>query len=59
MDSATTTLATLANSIITTTVDLFTTLITTYWPYVLVIGVVLSLLAIFGRFVKKGIGGGK
>lgn len=59
MDSATTTLATLANSIITTTVELFTTLITEYWPYVLVIGVVSVLLSVFGRFVKKGIGGGK
>lgn len=59
MDSATTTLATLANSIITTTVELFTTLITEYWPYVLVIGVVAVLLSVFGRFVKKGIGGGK
>jgi len=56
MDSATTTLATLANSIITTTVELFTTLITDYWPYVLVIGVVVVLLGIFGRFVSKGIG---
>jgi len=59
MDSATTTLATLANSIITTTVELFTTLITEYWPYVLVIGVVTVLLSVFGRFVKKGIGGGR
>jgi uncharacterized membrane protein YfcA len=57
MASATSTLATLANSIITTTVSLFTTLITEYWPYVLVIGVVIALLGIFGRFVKKGIGG--
>ena len=59
MASATSTLATLANSIISTTVELFTTLITEYWPYVLVIGIVIALIGIFGRFVKHGIGGGK
>jgi hypothetical protein len=59
MASATSTLATLANSIIETTVGLFTTIITEYWPYVLVIGVVVVLLGFFGKFVKKGIGGGK
>jgi hypothetical protein len=56
MENATTTLATLANSIIETTVGLFTTLITDYWPYVLVIGAVITLIGIFGRFVKKGLG---
>jgi hypothetical protein len=40
-------------------VELFTTIITEYWPYVLVIGIVIALIGIFGRFVKHGLGGGK
>lgn len=59
MASATSTLETIMTSVINTTVSLFTTLITDYWPYILVVGVIATLIGVFGRFVKKGVGGGK
>jgi hypothetical protein len=57
--TASSTLATLANSIIETSVDFFTTLITEYWPYILMAGAVIALIRVFGKFVNKGLGGGK
>jgi len=59
METATSVLATIMSSVIHTTVSIFSTLITTYWPYVLVIGAIIGLIKIFGRFTKHGIGSGK
>ena len=54
MVSATTTLNTLMGSVVTTTVDLATIVITTYWPYVLVIGLLGALVAKFSGLVHIG-----
>lgn len=59
MPTASTTLSTLMNSVVTTTVDLATTVITTYWPYVLVIGLLSALVAKFSGLVHIGTGRGK
>jgi hypothetical protein len=48
MPTATSTLATLGTVIINTVVDLATVVFTTYWPYILVFGVLISL-AIWGK----------
>ena len=48
MPSATTTLATLGGVIVNTVVDLATVIFTTYWPYILVFGVIAGL-AMWGR----------
>jgi len=58
-DTATSALATIMSSVVRTTISIFTMLITTYWPYVLVIGAIIGLIKIFGRFTKHGIGSGK
>lgn len=52
--SATSTLDTIMTSIISTTVSLATTIFTTYWPYVLVFGIITGLVVIFGRFLHLG-----
>jgi hypothetical protein len=52
--SATTTLDTLMGTIINTTVSLATTIFTTYWPYVLVFGIIASLVGVFARFLHLG-----
>lgn len=52
--SATTTLDTIMGIIITTTVSLATTIFTTYWPYILVVGVIVGLIAVFKRLVNAG-----
>jgi hypothetical protein len=57
MPSASSTLATVMGSVVTTTVDLVTTVITTYWPYILVIGILGALVAVFTRFAHLGTGG--
>jgi hypothetical protein len=44
------------DSVVSTTVDLTTTVITEYWPYILVIGVIGSLVAKFGGMVHIGVG---
>lgn len=54
MPSATSTLDTIGGSIITTGVDLASTVFTTYWPYFLVGGVIVGLV----YFVKRLIGAG-
>lgn len=48
MPSATSTLSTLGGVIVNTVVDLATVIFTTYWPYILVFGVIISL-AIWGK----------
>jgi hypothetical protein len=52
--SATSTLASIMGIIITTTVSLATTIFTTYWPYILVIGVIIGLIAWFKRLIAVG-----
>lgn len=56
---ASTTLATLMGSIVDTSVAFATTVITTYWPYVLVFGIVSALIALFARFAHLGVGRGR
>lgn len=56
--SATSTLATLAGSVISTSISFFTTLITEYWPYILMAGAVVAIIGVFSRFVNKGLGSG-
>lgn len=51
---ATSTLSTIMGVIIGTTVSLATTIFTTYWPYILVIGVIIGLIAWFKRLVHSG-----
>jgi len=48
MPTATSTLDTLGTAIINTVVSLATTVITVYWPYILVFGVVIGLI-VFGK----------
>lgn len=54
MPSATSTLATLGGVIITTIVDLATVVFTTYWPYFLVVGVLVGLVALGYRVLRIG-----
>ena len=54
MPTATSTLANLGTVIINTGVDLATIIFTTYWPYILVFGVLISL----AFWVKRVIGFG-
>lgn len=59
MPTATSTLSTIMGSVVTTTVDLVTVVITTYWPYILVIGILSALVSAFVRFAHLGTGKGK
>lgn len=52
--SATSTLANIMGSVTDTVVDLATTVITEYWPYVLVFGVISALVAKFSGLVRIG-----
>lgn len=52
--SASTTLDTIMGIIITATVGLATTIFTTYWPYILVVGAIIGLVAVFKRLVAIG-----
>jgi hypothetical protein len=54
MPSATSTLATLGTVIINTMVDLATTVFTTYWPYFLVVGVLIGLTFLARRLIHVG-----
>lgn len=54
MPSATSTLSTLGTVIINTMVDLATVVFTTYWPYFLVIGVLVGLVVLAKRLVHIG-----
>lgn len=59
MPTASSTLATLMGVVVSSTVDLATTVFTTYWPYVLVIGIISALVAVFARLTHLGTGKGK
>lgn len=59
MPSASATLATIMGSVVTTTVDLATTIITTYWPYILVISIIGALVGAFAKLAHIGTGRGK
>jgi hypothetical protein len=59
MPTASATLATIMGSVVTTTVDLATTIITTYWPYILVIGIISALVGAFARLAFVGTGRGR
>lgn len=59
MPSASSTLATIMASVVDTSVSLATTVITTYWPYVLVIGIIAGLIGVFSRLTHLGTGKGK
>jgi len=59
MPTASSTLATIMGVVVTSTVDLATTVFTTYWPYVLVIGIIGGLIAVFARLTHLGTGRGK
>jgi len=52
--TATSTLDNIMEVIIRTTVDLATTIFTTYWPYLLVFSIIAGLVGAFARFVKIG-----
>jgi hypothetical protein len=54
VESATSTLDSIMSTIISTTVGLATTIFTTYWPYVLVFGIIAGLVGVFARFLKIG-----
>jgi len=54
MPDATSTLATLGTVIINTGVSLATTIFQTYWPYILVFGVLISLAYWVKRVVGMG-----
>ncbi len=56
MPTATETLATIMTSVVTTVVDLATIVITTYWPYVLVISIIGGLITAFRKFAHIGVG---
>lgn len=59
MPDASSTLATIMGSVVTSSVDLATIVFTTYWPYVLVIGIIAGLVGIFARLAHIGTGRGK
>jgi len=59
MPSASSTLSTIMSVIVSSTVDLVTNVFTVYWPYVLVIGIISGLVAVFARFAHLGTGKGK
>ena len=54
MPSATSTLATIGGVIVNTVVDLATVIFTTYWPYILVFGVIISLALWGKRLISAG-----
>lgn len=56
MPTATDTLASIMGSVVTTSVSLLTTVITTYWPYVLVFGILAALIGLFTKFAHLGTG---
>lgn len=59
MQTATQTLSAIMSSVVSTTVDLATTVITTYWPYILVIGLIGTLVGVFAKLVHVGTGRGR
>lgn len=59
MPSASSTLATIMGTVVTTTVDFATMVFTTYWPYVLVVIIISGLMGVFYKLVHLGTGGGR
>lgn len=59
MPTASSTLATIMGVVVNSTVDLATTVFTTYWPYVLVIGIIGGLIGVFARLTHLGTGKSK
>jgi hypothetical protein len=59
MPTASSTLAVIMGVVVTSTVDLATIVFTTYWPYVLVIGIIAALVGVFARLTHLGTGRGK
>ena len=59
MPTASSTLADIMTVVVSSTVDLATTVFTTYWPYVLVIGIIGGLIGVFARLTHLGTGRGK
>lgn len=59
MPTASSTLSTIMGVVVSSTVDLATTVFTTYWPYVLVIGIIGGLIGVFSRLTHLGTGKGK
>lgn len=59
MPSASSTLSTIMGVVVTSTVDLATTVFTTYWPYVLVIGIIAGLIGVFAKLTHLGTGKGR
>jgi hypothetical protein len=56
MPTATSTLETIMTSVVNTTTDLATTVFATYWPYILVIGLISLLVGWFARLTHIGAG---
>jgi hypothetical protein len=54
MPTATDTLSTLGTVVINTGSSVATTVFTTYWPYILVFGVLLTLAIFVKRVIKVG-----
>lgn len=54
MPTATATLNTLGGVVVDTGVSVASTVLTTYWPYFLVIGVLVGLVFLVKRFVRIG-----
>jgi len=59
MPTATSTLATIMGVVVNSTVDIATTVFTTYWPYVLIVGIIAGLIGVFARLTHLGTGRGK
>ena len=55
--TATSTLDTVMTTVINTTVSLVVTVFQTYWPYILVFGILSGLIGAFYRFAHLGSGG--
>jgi len=58
MPTASSTLSTIMGVVVSSTVDLATVVFTTYWPYVLVIGIIAGLIGVFARLTHLGTGRG-
>jgi len=59
MPTASSTLASIMGTIVSTTVDLATTVFTTYWPYVLIVGIISGLIVVFTKLTHLGTGKGR
>jgi hypothetical protein len=57
--SASSTLDTIMETVVNTTVSLVTVVFTTYWPYVLIVGIISGLVGLFVKFAHLGTGRGK